>query len=593
MRRRIPALLLALAASGAAISVAADPPGRAGRLSYLEGEVLLQPADAGAPEEALLNRPLTVGDRLMSESGARAEMSVGTAALRLDQNTDLSIANLDHDITHIELNSGTLGIHLRDLREGETFEIDTPNAAVLLLRPGDYRIDVDAQGATVLAVRTGEAELDGGRGPIRLRDRQQLSFTGTEQVADVQALGPLTAFDEWTIERERSIADSRTARYVSRDVVGYEDLDSHGTWWREPGYGAVWAPNVLIIDWAPYRFGHWTWISPWGWTWIDHAPWGFAPFHYGRWAFLRHRWCWVPGPRHHRPWFAPAHVGWVARPHGRFHDAVSWFPLGPREVHVPLHPASPRYLRNVNISNTTIDNNASITNTVRNRVHNVLHVNRAAPDALTTVRGDAFAARRAGAAHAWRGSTGSMPRATPDAAPSFVERARDTHARGFARAAGRDPETRPRTTLQPRAGERPVADGRRTVTRALAERRTVPGNVSGTRAFTGAASIARPVEVDRPTLATRPAITRPAMQPRTTRAEPREPVQAQRAPSAFHRNANPPAARNDSSRAQPAARQNERAGFAARPGAPASRPAAPTSPRAQAGQRSGLSVRRD
>jgi hypothetical protein len=25
-------------------------------------------------------------------------------------------------------------------------------------------------------------------------------------------------------------------------------------------------------------------MSPWGWTWVDNAPWGFAPFHYGRWV---------------------------------------------------------------------------------------------------------------------------------------------------------------------------------------------------------------------------------------------------------------------------------------------------------------------
>ncbi|MGH7554132.1 MAG: DUF6600 domain-containing protein, partial [Longimicrobiales bacterium] len=395
MSPRITALFLAVAVSGAAFSDAADPPSRAGRLSYLQGEVVMQP-ESGAPADAELNRPLTLGDRLMTSSGSRAELSLGTAAIRLDESTDLLIANLDDDIAQIELNSGTLGIHVRELREAEIFEIDTPNAAVTLRRPGDYRIAVDPQGVTVLAVRTGEAELDGGRGAIRLGDRQELRFTGIEQSADVTALGPLNAFDEWSIERERAIADAESTRYVSRDVVGYEDLDRHGRWWSEPGYGHVWAPRVVIVGWAPYRFGHWTWISPWGWTWIDHASWGFAPFHFGRWAFIRHRWCWVPGPRHHRPVFAPAHVAWRGTPQegGPGPVAVSWLPLGPREVHVPLHPASPRYLRNVNISNTIIDSNARITNVARNRVRNLRFANRDAPEAVTTMPRSAFVANR-------------------------------------------------------------------------------------------------------------------------------------------------------------------------------------------------------
>ncbi|MGO8013232.1 DUF6600 domain-containing protein, partial [Rhizobium ruizarguesonis] len=81
---------------------------------------------------------------------------------------------------------------------------------------------------------------------------------------------------------------------VSREVIGYRDLDTYGTWYSEPEYGHVWRPTLLVDDWAPYRYGRWIWVAPWGWTWIDDAPWGFAPSHYGRWAYLRHRWYWVP-----------------------------------------------------------------------------------------------------------------------------------------------------------------------------------------------------------------------------------------------------------------------------------------------------------
>jgi hypothetical protein len=83
-------------------------------------------------------------------------------------------------------------------------------------------------------------------------------------------------FDRWASERDRRGAVS--ARYVSRDVVGYEDLDDHGSWRAAEGYGNVWVPRVAA-DWAPYRDGHWAWVEPWGWTWVDDAPWGFAVSH--------------------------------------------------------------------------------------------------------------------------------------------------------------------------------------------------------------------------------------------------------------------------------------------------------------------------
>ncbi len=430
MGHRVLTLLLAFIASAAALAGDADPPTRVARLSLIQGTVSFQASGAGAPEEAQLNRPLTWGDRLLTERGSRAEMSVGTAAIRLDEHTDLTIANLDEDIAQLELNSGTLGIHVRELRDGETFEIDTPNAAVLLLEPGDYRIGVD-QGATLLAVRSGEAELDGGAGPVRVRDQQELRFTGPEQLADVQALGPLTTFDEWCIERERTLAERQATRYVSREVVGYEDLDTYGRWWNEPGYGYVWAPTYVSIGWAPYRFGHWAWIGPWGFTWIDHSPWGYAPFHYGRWAYLHHhhRWCWVPGPRHHRPVWAPALVGWHGMPGVRDPShprAVKWFPLGPREVYVPGHGASPRYLRAVNVSNTIINSNAEITNAWRGRVRNPRFANRSAPDALTSLPAAALSPDRFAGAPVVRVDPNEPESARPRAATPRPGPARDT-----------------------------------------------------------------------------------------------------------------------------------------------------------------------
>jgi hypothetical protein len=78
-----------------------------------------------------------------------------------------------------------------------------------------------------------------------------------------------------------------------------------------PTTAPVWTPSTVRSDWAPYRYGRWAWVRPWGWTWVDDAPWGFAPFHYGRWVSWRGRWGWVPGSYVARPVFAPALVAWL------------------------------------------------------------------------------------------------------------------------------------------------------------------------------------------------------------------------------------------------------------------------------------------
>ncbi|HEV7431670.1 MAG TPA: DUF6600 domain-containing protein, partial [Steroidobacteraceae bacterium] len=151
---------------------------------------------------------------------------------------------------------------------------------------------------------------------------------------------------------------SLAAQYVSRDVVGYQDLDGYGQWVSEPAYGMVWVP-VVAAGWAPYHYGYWNWIGPWGWTWIANEPWGFAPCHYGRWVHARHGWAWLPGPRGGpRPVYAPALVAWRGErytrtnPDIKHRPKVGWIPLGNNEVYDPPFHASANYLRAANLSNT-------------------------------------------------------------------------------------------------------------------------------------------------------------------------------------------------------------------------------------------------
>src|SRR6202521_461416 len=382
-----------------------DPPSRVARLSYANGTVSFNPGGTDDWVSAVVNRPITTGDKLWTDNGARAELHIGSAAIRLSDNTGFSFLNLDDRMAQIRLTEGTLDVRVRRLEQDETFEIDTPNLAFSILRPGNYKINVNEAGdATVVVVRDGEGEVTGGGSAYAMHPRETGTFSGTDQLsADVQGYGgDNDDFDRFCSDRDRREDRSQSSRYVSSDVIGYEDLDDNGGWRPVPEYGTVWFPHTTIVGWAPYRYGHWVWISPWGWTWVDDAAWGFAPFHYGRWVTVGGVWGWVPcapraivGVTYVRPVYAPALVAWVGGPHfsvgigigGGGGVGVAWFPLGPREVFVPSYHVSRTYVTNVNVSNTTVNNtvvNNYYNNVVVNKnVTNIKYVNQNAPNGVT------------------------------------------------------------------------------------------------------------------------------------------------------------------------------------------------------------------
>jgi hypothetical protein len=344
---------------------AADPPARVARLANIGGAVSFSPAGEDEWVFATPNRPLITGDRVWADAGARAELQIGSLAVRLGSQTSVTILNLDDRVAQFQLAQGALHVRVRRIDPGQTIEVDTPLLAFSLRRPGDYRIDVDpASAATTVAVRSGEGEAYGEGAAYTIGARQWYRFADSG-LRDYQydALPPADAFDTWTRDRDRREDAPVAARYVSPDVIGYSDLDEYGTWSAVEGYGNVWVPTSVASDWAPYHHGHWSWIEPWGWTWVDDAPWGFAPFHYGRWAYARERWCWVPGPVRVRPVYAPALVAFVGGNNFRVSvgsggpaRGIAWFPLAPGEVYRPAYPVSRNYFTNVNISNTNVSN---------------------------------------------------------------------------------------------------------------------------------------------------------------------------------------------------------------------------------------------
>ncbi len=356
-----------------------DPPGRVAGLGYMTGSVSIQPQGTGDWVQGTLNRPLTIGDNVWADKDSRAELSLGTGVMRISSETSLTLTNVTNDAVQVQLHQGTLDVHVRKLYGGEVYEIDTPNQAFTVTKSGEYRFDVDPNGDTTLVtVWKGEGEATGQGPAVRVHEGQQARFSNgnslTHQISDAPAPD---GFDDWCKVRDKREDNSISARYVAPGVVGAGDLDEYGAWRQTPDYGPVWIPSTVAPGWAPYSDGQWIYQNPWGWTWVDAAPWGFAPFHYGRWVSFGGYWGWAPGPYWARPWYAPAMVAWFGGPHFGigfgfgFGGGFGWCPLGFGEPFFPWYGAGRGYFRNVNISNTRITNINNVTNNYYNNRNSI------------------------------------------------------------------------------------------------------------------------------------------------------------------------------------------------------------------------------
>lgn len=408
MKRKFPVLLACMAVLAcSALSLhadAGDPPAVAGRLHATQGNVSVQPADVDQWSQVADNYPVASGDRIYADQNSRAEVQLGSMAIRMWQTTDLTFTNLADQLTQLGLAQGTIRVRTLSLNPGQQIEVDTPNGSLTVVQPGDFRVDsYTGDGGTVVSVTSGQVQVTGPGLSEYVNAGQSVQLEGTNpiQLASIQPPAA-DAFDSWCIERDRHILNSQAGQYVGRNVVGYDDLDGNGAWSNEADYGPVWYPRGVAADWVPYRSGHWVWVWPWGWTWVEDEPWGYAPFHYGRWAFIGSRWGWVPGPIVAYPVWSPAFVAFAGGGGFAVGGVAAWFPLGPGEPFYPWYHCSTTYIRNINVTNINITRIRNVTvvnnyNTFINHVNNphdvhIEYANRGR--AFTAVNSTAFSSAR-------------------------------------------------------------------------------------------------------------------------------------------------------------------------------------------------------
>jgi hypothetical protein len=336
------------------------PPLIAGRVTLAEGDAQIwrvEEDSAGEWDQAVVNDVVSVGTGLYTGNDGRNEIRVGPHTLRLSSASRGGFSQLDYNTAVFNLEYGVLNLRLARPEHGEVMSVTAAGGSFDLTGPGRYRIDADERGPVRVTVFEGHATVRAGAQSLGVSSGQAATVDASAGPRFEQAVA--TAFDQWALARDANYSNVRSSQYVSQYMTGYEDLDASGDWITDVNYGAVWAPRVVPVGWAPYRYGQWRWVRPWGWTWVDHARWGYAPFHYGRWVYLGHRWCWWPGGYVRRPVWGPAFVGFVGGSSsiwggvggiwgGVRGPVVGWYPLAPWHRYQPHYRHSPTYVTVIN-----------------------------------------------------------------------------------------------------------------------------------------------------------------------------------------------------------------------------------------------------
>lgn len=338
-----------------------DPPALVGRVSEVIGDAWLFDAENKEWTRLARNQTVADGDRLRTDDRSRLALRIGSSTLWVDEQSDLEFARLDEGQVLLQLDKGDLAMRLRTAEAAAEYRVQLRDGVVYPEREGLYRVEQLDRGTRAYAMQ-GALRYEWTRGDAR----QPLYLQAGEQIELWWANGPRAerqrldndSFGDWVVAESRQEGDLQVARrYVSPEMTGAEDLDRYGRWESAGEHGDVWIPQQVAPDWAPYRYGHWAWTRYWGWAWVDDSPWGFAPFHYGRWVQWRGRWCWAPGRYVARPVYAPALVAWVGGPAIGVGITIGgrppaprygWYPLAPRETYVPHYRHTPTYEQRLN-----------------------------------------------------------------------------------------------------------------------------------------------------------------------------------------------------------------------------------------------------
>ena len=303
-------------------------PVRMARISFVQGNVSWRTDDASAWSNASLNLPLRQGAAISVSSGSKAEVQFDDGArMRLGNGTVATLQTMYSDdkgeFTEVKLNNGLTSFTL--ISKLSQYQIDTPTTSIKATGPAYLRVGVGS--GTEVVCRRGTATVEGSQGTSAMRMGDYVNVPNATAPVQVSTAPPEDTWDQFCNNRDDSYA--QPSPYVPSSVaIMSGNLANYGDWRPDPHYGHIWHPRGMAAGWRPYHDGHWTWVDPFGWTWVGDESWGWAPYHYGSWVHASYGWGWAPGPA--QQYWSPAVVSFSS-----YGGAVAWVPLAPYEVTYP------------------------------------------------------------------------------------------------------------------------------------------------------------------------------------------------------------------------------------------------------------------
>jgi hypothetical protein len=314
-------VLTGLVSGVLALPAMASSQARIVRLSDVEGTVAIDRNAGQGYEKAFLNMPITEGIKLWAKSDGRAEVEFEDGSVvRLAPETkitfsQLSLTDSGKKLSLVKVEEGTAYINFRSKNDSE-LTVNFGHESTPLTQPAHLRVDMRDTEA-IVAVFTGEVEVAGPSGPVKVGKKQTATFDlAANDHYELAKNLEQDPYDKW--DKEQTKYHDRY--YASNSYNGYpysygvSDLNYYGSFYNVPGYGYLWQPYFTGIGWNPFTNGAWCWYPGFGYTWVSGYPWGWMPYRYGTWVFVpAYGWAWQPGG-----WTAWNRVPVVTNPPNRF-----------------------------------------------------------------------------------------------------------------------------------------------------------------------------------------------------------------------------------------------------------------------------------
>ncbi|WP_348266482.1 FecR domain-containing protein [Edaphobacter paludis] len=291
-----------------------NAPGRAARLSFLQGNVTIDHVDNTGSDPAQINMPLAQGVRVTTGQDGQAEIEFEDGSLvRLTPNSSLDLTALTADsnsnlTTDLTLDHGLIYAELRAAAKF-VYSVNAVGAQVSPVVNATVRIVMD-QPPVVVSVLDGTAQVSSGDSTDGegYRTNVNAGETLTGDPADtgrysLQKEIAENSWDKWNTDRDAAAlneaANQTAARndYAGGAGYGWSDLDANGSWYDVPGEGEVWQPSVAMYPgFDPYGYGSWVWYPGRGYVWASAYAWGWTPYRCGNWSYWDDfGWGWLPG----------------------------------------------------------------------------------------------------------------------------------------------------------------------------------------------------------------------------------------------------------------------------------------------------------